>query len=182
MIIEPTGIDDLLTLRHDPHLDERGSFDTLYDRDGLRSKSLAVDFAAVAIARNPRAGTLRGLHYQRTPYCEIKIVHCLRGRVWDVVLDVRRSSSTFGAWRAFELSGDTPLGLYIGRGLAHGYLTLTDTSDLHYLLSENYAPGYTAGVRWNDERLRIDWPGPPIVISDRDRGLPHLEESIDPFA
>jgi len=122
------------------------------------------------------------MHYQTAPFCEVKVVRCERGRVFDVVLDVRRTSPSFGCWRAFELSEDVPRQLYVGAGLAHGYVTLTDDAELHYLLSASYSPAHAVGVNWRDAGAAIDWPLGDVVINDRDASLPPLSAAPDPFS
>ncbi len=121
------------------------------------------------------------MHYQCLPFRESKVVRCVRGRVWDVVLDVRKKSPTFGSWKAFELFADDAQMLYIGAGLAHGYVTLSDNAELQYLISAPYSPTHAAGVHWRDPQVAIDWPITEVIMSDRDANLPGLALAPDPF-
>jgi dTDP-4-dehydrorhamnose 3,5-epimerase len=122
------------------------------------------------------------MHYQCAPFAESKVVHCIRGAVWDVIVDVRRSSATYGQWRSFQLSESGHSQLYVGPGLAHGYLTLSEDAELHYLLSAPYAPDSAAGILWNDPRVAIEWPMREVIVSSRDAALPVLADARDPFA
>lgn len=181
MRFDQTAIPGLLLISFDPQIDDRGSFMRIYDREALRQAGCETDFPVHAIATNPKSGTLRGLHYQVRPYTESKIIRCSRGSVWDVILDVRRSSPTFGTWQAFTLDHAIPKALYVEEGLAHGYATLTDNADVHYLLSGTYSPDHAAGCRWNDPALSIPWPVDRPIMNDRDERLPLLSEARDPY-
>jgi dTDP-4-dehydrorhamnose 3,5-epimerase len=177
-----TAIGGLFVLEYEPHADGRGSFARVFDRAIFEANGLVVDYPQHAIAKNRLRGTLRGLHYQTAPFCESKVVHCVRGAVWDVVLDVRPASATFGRWQAFELSEAVPQQLYVGAGLAHGYVTLTSDAHLHYLISAPYSAEHSAGVHWRDAEAAIEWPLTDVIVSERDAALPALAGSRDPFA
>ncbi len=112
------------------------------------------------------------MHYQAAPREEAKVVRCVRGAIYDVLLDLRPASPTFRQWRAWVLNEENRLSLYIPEGVAHGFQTLTDDAEILYLISESYAPALARGVRWNDHAFGIEWPLPPAVMSDRDRGYP----------
>ena len=128
-----------------------------------------------SLSHNTRAGTLRGLHYQAPPAEEAKLVTCIRGRMWDVIVDLRRDSATFRTWHAEELDADVGVALYIPEGLAHGFLTLTDDVTVLYQISTAHAPELARGIRWDDPTLAIAWPSVPLVTSARDRDLPVLD-------
>jgi dTDP-4-dehydrorhamnose 3,5-epimerase len=133
--------------------------------------------AESSISHNARAGTLRGLHYQAPPAEEAKVVACLRGRMWDVMVDLRKDSPTFRAWHAEVLDAEVGLALYIPEGVAHGFLTLTDDVMVLYHISTPWTPALARGVRWDDPALGIAWPFSPVVMSTRDRELPVLTPS-----
>jgi dTDP-4-dehydrorhamnose 3,5-epimerase len=161
--------------------DERGWFARTFDAEVFAGLGLVTSWPQHGEAYNARAGTIRGLHLQREPHAETKLIRCTRGAVYDVLLDARPESPTFGRWEAFELSEDDETALYAPPGLAHGYQTLRDGSALHYLLSTPYAAGAAAGYRYDSPQPAIPWPLAPSVISARDRGLPPFDGSrIDP--
>ena len=174
MKIERTGIEGLAILHFDVHEDERGSFSRTYCRDALDSAGLSFALAQANLSCNPVKHTLRGLHFQHPPHAETKIVVCVRGRIWDVAVDIRPRSPTFRQWRAFDLSAGGRRAVYLAAGLAHGFLTLEPGSDLHYLTDAAYAPQAAAGVFWADPAIAIEWPAAPALISDRDSSLPLL--------
>jgi dTDP-4-dehydrorhamnose 3,5-epimerase len=155
--------------------DERGFFARIFSADEFRRQGLEPAVAECSVAYNTSRGTLRGLHYQRAPHEEAKLVRCTRGVVYDVAVDLRASSPTRFSWTAVELSAANGLALYVPPGCAHGYLTLTDETELHYQISQRYTPDAAAGVRWDDPALGIDWPAGPQVISSRDASFPDLE-------
>lgn len=148
-----------------------------FDAAEFAAHGLATSWAAAAESFNALAGTLRGLHVQREPHGEAKLIRCARGAIFDVLLDVRRGSPSFGRWEAFELSEDGGAALYAPAGIAHGYQTLTDGAVVHYLLSAPYVPSAAAGVRYDSPQLAIPWPQAPSVISERDRALPAFDPS-----
>jgi dTDP-4-dehydrorhamnose 3,5-epimerase len=159
--------------------------DALEDERGFFARSwCALEFAAQGldscvvqcnISFNRHAGTLRGLHYQRAPHEEVKLVRCIRGRAWDVVADLRPDSPSWRQWTAIELSADNHRMVYIPGGVAHGFQTLVPDTELFYQMGSFYEPGAAAGVRWDDPVLGIDWPLGNPVVSDRDRTLPLLD-------
>ena len=124
--------------------------------------------AQANISHNAKAGTLRGLHYQAEPHGEPKIVHCVRGRIWDVAVDLRADSPTFREWVGVELSPEARRIFYIPRGCAHGFITLRDDTDVLYLMGAAFEPGAGRGVRWNDPAFGIRWPFEPAVLATRD--------------
>ena len=175
MRIEPTAIDGIAILHWALATDDRGSFGRTYCREELAAAGLRFEPVQANVTRNPARHTLRGLHFQAAPHAEPKIVSCARGRIWDAAVDVRPGSPTFGRWLGFELGPESERSLYLGDGIAHGFLTLEPDSDVHYLMGAEHVPGAAAGVRWDDPALAIDWPAAPAIMSDRDRGLPLLE-------
>jgi dTDP-4-dehydrorhamnose 3,5-epimerase len=171
-----TPIDGVHVIEAEPHSDERGTFTRIYCADEFRAHGLELPDRQSAISRNRHAGTLRGLHYIVAASGEAKLVRCIRGRVFDVAVDLRRDSRTFGLHVAVELDGERANALYIPRGVAHGFLTLEADSDILYQFSQPYRAGLEAGVRWNDPTINIQWPREPAIVSERDRALPWLSD------
>lgn len=170
----PTAVEGAVVVTNAIAADHRGTFLRMFDR--LWLASAGVDFRPdyLSISTNPRAATLRGLHIQRAPFAEQKLVSCVRGRVHDVVFDLRVGSSTYMRWAAVELSAGDGRSLYVPRGCAHGFLTLEDESQVSYLIAGEYRPDHAFGVRWDDPIARISWPAEPVVISERDASYPAL--------
>jgi dTDP-4-dehydrorhamnose 3,5-epimerase len=163
--------------RLEPELlaDERGFFARLWCADEFAIHGLQANFVQSSISFNARRGTLRGLHYQVPPHAETKLVRCIRGSVFDCLVDLRPDSPTYRQWHSCELSADNRHALYIPEGIAHGFQTLADDTELLYEITATYAPAAARGVRWNDEKLSIGWPYPErAVMSDRDANLPLL--------
>lgn len=174
-----TPIAGVHVVEAEPHSDERGTFSRIYCADEFRAHGLELPDSQCAISHNKRAGTLRGLHYIVAASGEAKLVRCTRGRVFDVAVDVRRDSRTFGLYFAIELNVERPSALYIPRGVAHGFLTLEEDSDILYQFSQPHRAGLEAGVRWNDPTINIQWPREPAMLSERDRALPWLTDVAD---
>lgn len=176
MIFERTPLDGLLLVSAEAVEDERGSFTRTFCEDEWRRAGLDPHVAQCSTSFNPHAGTLRGLHLQLPPHGETKLVRCTRGEIFDVVVDLRSGSPTFGAHHAVILSGANRLSLAISPGLAHGFLTLAAQSEVAYQISTAYAEESASGVRWDDPMLGIAWPEVVnILVSDRDASLPSLE-------
>ncbi len=157
------------------HEDERGSFLRLYCRDQLSRLGFDFEVVQANLSTNPKKGTLRGLHYQLPPSAETKLVWCLRGSVWDCVLDLRATSPTFGKWVGYELSATNRRAVLVPPGCAHGFLTLEPNVVLFYLVSARYDPARERGIRWNDPFFAIAWPFAPALVSPRDRAHPDFE-------
>ena len=152
--------------------DERGFFARTWCRREFEAHGLEPNLVQCSISYNRRRGTLRGMHYQAAPSAEAKLVRCTAGAIYDVALDLRRDSPTYSQWRGVELTADNRCALYIPAGLAHGFLTLCDETEVLYQMSEFFAPEHARGVRWNDPAFGIQWPGEVIIISERDRSYP----------
>lgn len=155
-----------------PVEDHRGFFARTYCEEEFHARGLETHFAQCSIAFSSRRGTLRGMHYQRDPYGEVKLVRCTRGAVYDAVIDLRPHSATFRQWFAVELTADNRRMLYVPRGMAHGYLTLEDETEISYQMSTPYHPEAAAGVRWNDPAFAVRWPLDVAVIAERDDRYP----------
>lgn len=176
MIFRETGLDGAWLIEPERVADERGFFARTWCVDEFDLHGLNTGFVQCATSFNERKGTLRGIHFQSVPYEEAKLVRCTRGRVWDVMVDLRRASPTFGKWKAYELSADNGRMAYLPEGFGHGFQTLENASELFYQISEFYQPVCSGGVRWNDPDLAIAWPDPENpILSPRDRELPLLD-------
>lgn len=167
-----TAIAGVVVVEAEPHIDARGAFARLHCPDEFAAAGHPFIPAQTSLSRNPRRGTLRGLHYQLAPHAEVKLVRCLRGAVFDVAVDLRPDSATHRRWVAAELSADNLRGLLVPEGVAHGFLTLTDDADVLYQIAPRFEPGHEAGVRWDDPAFGIDWPFAPVAISERDAAYP----------
>ncbi len=153
--------------------DERGHFARTWDRDELSARGMDPGVVQCNTSFNARAGTLRGMHFQAAPHGESKVVRCTRGAIYDVIVDLRLDSPTHRAWFAIALDEDNGRALYVPAGLAHGFQTLRDASEVLYMMGHEYVPAAASGVRWNDSAFAIDWPAAPRrVISERDAGYP----------
>jgi len=172
MQIAPTGFDGLFTVETAPSRDERGYFHRLYDAELFTAASIDFTPRQSGISNNLKRGTLRGLHYQKAPVRQAKLVRCIAGAIFDVVVDVRAGSATAGKWFGIELTADNHRALFVPDGFAHGFITLTDSTDILYELSDGEKPGCAAGLRWDDPDIGIDWPFAPAVINLRDTAWP----------
>jgi len=152
--------------------DERGFFARAWCRRELEAQGLDTRVSQCNVSFNERQGTLRGMHYQRAPFAETKLIRCTRGAIFDVIIDLRRDSSTYRQWLGAELTADNDRMLYVPDGFAHGYVTLVDETETFYWVSEFYEPDSEGGVRWNDPAFEVQWPVTPVVISDKDRDWP----------
>lgn len=168
---------DVVEIVNQPNTDSRGAFLNLYRAQGELWMHLwgARNVAQVNISQTKASGTIRGLHLQANNYSEAKLVRCLKGRVWDVVVDLRRNSLTFGLWQSVELSPVKSNALFIPEGCAHGFQVLEPSSELLYLHSGCWVPDAETGVRFDDPQLAIPWPLPPHDLSERDLALPLLK-------
>ena len=170
-----TAVAGVVVIDPEPVHDERGSFSRTYCRREFAAHGIGFTPVQSGASFNVLAGTLRGLHYQEAPHTEAKLVRCTAGAAFDVAVDVRRSSSTFGRWVGVELTAANGKALFIPEGFAHGFQTLVDGTEMLYLMSEFYEPDSQRGYRWDDPVLGIAWPAVTSrVISDRDRALPNL--------
>src|SRR5262249_12099237 len=147
-----------------------------WSRADMARLGLSERLEQCSVSWNTRRGTLRGLHWQDPPHAEEKIVRCTRGAIFDVIVDLRRDSPTFGRWCGAELTADNRVSLYIPTGCAHGFQTLEDGCEVFYLVSAPYAPASARGIRWDDPALGIAWPLRPTAISPHDAALPRLAD------
>jgi dTDP-4-dehydrorhamnose 3,5-epimerase len=173
VIFTPTKLPGAYLIDPEPRRDERGLFARTWCRREFAAHGLNPALVQCSVSFNPHRGTLRGMHYQRDPYAEAKLVRCARGAVYDVILDLRSGSPTFKQWLAVTLTADNRHLLYVPEGFAHGFQTLEPDCEVVYQMSEFYHPEAAAGVRWNDPAFGIDWPiKQGYLISPRDAGLP----------
>jgi dTDP-4-dehydrorhamnose 3,5-epimerase len=172
MIFKKTKIAGVYLLEPEQLADDRGFFARVWCRTEFAKHGIDSRVVQCNLSFNPRKGTLRGMHYQRAPHEETKIVRCTMGALFDVAVDLRPDSPTFKHWVGAPLTAENRETLVIPAGCAHGYLTLADNTEVFYQISEYYAPTHGAGVRWNDPAFGIRWPGDVTVIADRDRDYP----------
>lgn len=170
----PTPLAGVWQVRATPHADARGSFSRLYCAEAFDEVMPGLCFVQANLSVTLRRGTLRGLHLQRAPAQEYKLVRCLRGRIFDVAADLRPGSPTHGRWFAQELNEEQPLALLIPPGVAHGFQALSDDVQLLYQHSTAHVPALDDGVRHDDPVLAIRWPLPVGLLSPRDAALPWL--------
>ena len=155
--------------------DDRGFFARFFCIKEFDAASLRRDVVQINNSLSRDKGTLRGMHYQRAPRAEDKIVRCVRGSLLDVIVDLRSESPTFLGHFKIELSADNRTALYVPKGFAHGFITLQDSTEVFYLVTEFYTPESERGMRYNDPRLGIEWPMEPVVISEKDKTWPAFD-------
>lgn len=172
MRIVPTPLAGLCTVETQPQADERGHFHRLFDADSFAAAGIDFLPRQSGISRNLRRGTLRGLHYQKPPSEQAKLVRCIAGAVFDVAVDIRPGSAGFRQWFGIELSAGNGRALFVPAGFAHGFITLADDTDVLYELGAGEDRAAAAGLRWNDPAFAIDWPLSPVVINQRDAAWP----------
>ncbi len=173
MIFRPTKLPGVYVIEPERREDERGFFARVWCRDELAAHGLNPDLSQCSISFNRRRGTLRGMHWQAAPHAEAKLVRCTQGAIYDVALDLRPDSPTYRQWVGAELSAANRHALYIPEGCAHGFQTLTDDSEVLYLISTPYHADAARGARWDDPAFGIEWPAAAErVIAPRDRSWP----------
>ena len=169
-----THVEGVVVVEVEPIADDRGFFGRLFCRQEFAEQGLASEFVQTNVGVSTRSGTLRGLHYQRSPHGEAKLVRCSRGALYDVAVDLRAHSPTYLKWVGLNLEADGRTMLYVPEGCAHGYLTLEDETELVYATTRAYAPDAATGVHYADRALGIDWPGKVEVISEQDGSWPAI--------
>lgn len=165
-------------------VDARGWFTETWNEDRFRRLGIKAQFCQDNQSASVKAGTIRGIHFQRAPYAQCKLVRCLKGRIFDVAVDLRRESPTFKNWVGIELSADLGNQLYLPAGFGHGFLTLEDDCHVAYKVDAYYAPQADGGIRWDDPELAISWPmdGNVSTLSEKDAGLPWFAHSDFDFS
>ena len=173
MIFLPTPVEGAYHIEIEPSRDDRGFFSRVTCEKEFHTVGINPLFKQCNMQFNKKAGTLRGMHLQHEPFAEEKLIRCTRGAIFDVIVDMREGSASYLKWFGMELSAENRTMLYIPKGVAHGYVTITDEAETFYMVTEFYAPEYEWGVRFDDPIIGIDWPDiKPLVISKKDRGWP----------
>ena len=181
MEIRPRKLDGAYEIHLAPVRDERGYFIRTYDEVVFRERGLVVSWAQENQSLSDRRGILRGLHFQRPPHAETKLVRVVSGAIFDVFVDLRKASPTYGQWDSVDLSMDNHTMVYIPKGFAHGYCAVTDAAVVVYKVDMCYAPEAERGLRWDDETLNIRWPIDKPFLSAKDKALPAFKDFVSPF-
>lgn len=163
--------------------DARGFFSEVYSRRAMHQAGLTMDFVQDNHSRSAKVGTVRGLHFQTPPFAQDKLMRVVRGRIYDVAVDLRRESPTYGRYVSAELSAENWAQLLVPIGFAHAFITLEPDTEVLYKVSNIYSPNNDAGILWNDPDIAIAWPkvDAPITLSDKDAPLPRLKDIVSPF-
>jgi dTDP-4-dehydrorhamnose 3,5-epimerase len=172
MKFRKTDIVGAFLIEIEPHADERGAFARTFCAKEFAEHGLVTDIAQCSLSINKRAGTVRGMHFQRAPDDEVKLVRCQRGAIFDIIIDLRPDSASYRQWQGFELSAQDHRALYVPKGLAHGFQTLTDDAEIFYQISDFYVPAAASGVRWDDPAFDVTLPLPISTITDKDLSWP----------
>lgn len=166
MILTKAPLNGVYIVEIEKHEDIRGFFARTFDIDEFKKHNIDFSVVQSSISYNKKRGTLRGMHYQRSPYEENKLIHCINGSIYDVVIDLRYDSPTYKKWFSIELSHNNLL--YIPKGFAHGYLTIEDDTLIYYFMSEFYHQEYSETIKWNDPIINVKWKFEPTVILSKD--------------
>jgi len=169
MIFHETTLKDAMLIDLEKRGDERGFFARTYCQKEFSAKGLDINYTQQNTSFSKDKGTLRGMHFQKAPHGETKLIRCLRGAIVDIIIDIRPDSPTYMKWEAFELNEDNKRMLYVPKGFAHGFQTVSDNAEVTYLVDGFYEPTAEGGVRWNDPAIGIVWPLEPTVMSDKDK-------------
>ena len=180
MLFQATRLQDVKLVEIEPAKDERGFFARTFCAREFAAAGLATSFVQHSISHTVRAGTLRGMHFQRPPHEEVKFIRCLAGAIYDVLIDVRPGSPTYMQWEAYELAAGDRRQLYIPTGFAHGFQTLAPETEVGYMMTAFYAPEAAAGIRHDDPAFKIAWPLPVADISPKDRSWPDFSRHSRP--
>ncbi|VBB05523.1 rmlc: dtdp-4-dehydrorhamnose 3 5-epimerase [Lucifera butyrica] len=169
MIFTETELKGAYIIELEPICDERGFFARTWCSTEFAKRDLNPKLVQCNISYNAKRGTLRGMHYQQEPFTEAKLVHCIRGAIFDAIVDLRPESQTHFKWFSIKLTADKHNMLYIPEGFAHGFLTLQDNTEVFYQMTNSYAADYASGIRWDDPIINIKWPFSPLIIAEKDR-------------
>lgn len=175
MLYRETGLKDAYLIDLEKRGDERGFFARFFCAEEFAKMGLKSQFVQVNNSLSAQKGTLRGIHYQLAPKAEVKVVRCIQGALWDLIVDLRPDSPTFKKWFGAELTAENRRMMYVPEGFGHAFLTLEDNTEALYLVSEYYSPQHERGLRFDDPAFNIQWPGKPVVISDKDLKHPLFE-------
>ena len=171
-----TFIKDLYVIQPELYIDNRGWFFESYNKKQLENFGINVDFVQDNHSLSKYKGTIRGLHFQKNPHAQSKLVRCTKGRVWDVAVDLRKSSSTYLKWFGVELSSNNKKMLFIPKGFAHGFITLENNSEVNYKVDYFFVSNSDQSLRYDDTRIGIKWPIKKTFISEKDKKAPYIEE------
>jgi dTDP-4-dehydrorhamnose 3,5-epimerase len=174
---EPMELDDVILVKPEVFEDERGFLLETYDKEAFEDVGISTEFVLEFYSKSKR-NVLRGFHQQTSPYQQAKIVRCISGEIFDVAVDVRPESDTYGEHVTYRLSEDNKHALYLPRGFLHGYVTLSESALVYYKVDNEYSPENEHGVIWNDPEIDVDWPVEDPEVSEKDREWPQLQESI----
>lgn len=172
MLFHTTRLADVRIIEAEPAIDERGYFARTFCMREFAAAGLETTYVQQNVSQTKLAGTIRGMHFQRPPHGEIKVVRCLAGAIYDVLIDLRSESPTYKEWEAYELAAGDGRRLYVPVGFAHGFQTLAPNTEVDYLMSEYYSPTASDGIRYDDPSFNIAWPLPVAEISAKDRAWP----------
>ena len=175
MKFHATPLNDARVIELERRGDDRGFFARVYCEREFGAAGCETRFVNINNSLSTARGTLRGMHYQLAAAAEVKVVRCVRGALWDAILDLRPDSSTYGKWFGETLTANNRLMMYVPRGFAHAIFTLEPDTEALYLVSSHYAPTEERGVRWNDPRFAIEWPSRPVEISEKDASWPDFD-------
>ena len=175
MQFRPSPLEGVRVVEPELHTDARGAFARTFCTEEFGRHSLTTTFPQCNLSVNDRAGTLRGMHFNVEAHGESKLVRCVRGAIHDVVVDLRAGSPTRFQHFGIDLTSDNRLALFVPEGFAHGFITLDDATDVYYHMGAMYVPSAARGLRWDDPFLAIEWPMPPVIMSDTDASYPDLD-------
>lgn len=178
MIFTPTKLQGAYILEVKKIEDERGFFGRSWCKRELEDHGLNANVVQANVSYNKVKGTLRGMHFQKAPHQETKLVRCTRGAIYDVIIDLRPNSPTYKQWIGVELTENNYRMLFVPEDFAHGFITLEDNTEVTYQVTQYYTPGAEGGIRWNDPAFNIEWPIPPVVVSGKDQVHPDFEDTL----
>lgn len=181
MEIFPTKLEGAYEIKYSPHGDDRGYFMRVYDEDIFRQNGLQTRWVQENQSKSKYKHTIRGFHFQRPPYAETKLVRVVSGAVLDVFIDLRKKSSTFGEWDCVELTTSEQNAVYVPRGFAHAFCSLAEDTIVTYKVDNVYAPDFEGSLKWDDDRVRVDWPTSTPHLSEKDSRAPILDDFESPF-
>jgi dTDP-4-dehydrorhamnose 3,5-epimerase len=172
-----TTINDLLIVELDVHEDKRGWFTESYNLKEFQKNNISINFIQDNHSFSMTKGVLRGLHFQKDPQAQSKLVRCTRGRIWDVAVDLRKSSSTYLKWFGIELTSDNHKMLLIPKGFAHGFITLENDCEVQYKVDNIYDKNLDRSIKFDDPEINISWPKIDVIVSEKDKNAPYLKDS-----
>mgnify|MGYP000344228416 CR=1 FL=1 len=178
MIFNKLPLKSAYTIDLDKREDDRGFFSRYWCKNEFAEKGLNTTIVQINNSMSRQKGTLRGLHFQRRPKAETKIVRCLRGAIWDVIVDIRAGSPTYGKWHGVELNEGNRTMMYVPKGFAHGFISILENTEIIYLVSEFYSSEHENTLRWDDPFHGIEWPIQPQVISEKDNNVPNWQDNF----